>query len=483
MSEPRYGLASRILKGSAMLLFSQGATMVLYFLAQRIILSALTKEANGVLFGERRFVDFVVIMLVDFGMNGITMRRMIMQPDRAPVILSSTVAYRLMMFVPASLLSLGYAYAVGYSLVDVALWCFFLLISTRSGLIRYTYEMPFRSKVRFGWVAFLSILDAVLFLGMVWWWRDHLSPTVVIQAFVLSTIPGLIFMIAYDRGRTIHPRFMEMGEVRTLLRESMPVILAMVFIHVHDKMDAMFLQWFADAKEVGIYGAAYVSLAPLTNTIPLAASMAIIPVLARLAKENWAECQRYAVTGFRFLVVIALLSSTMLSVLTPYVIELVSKGVYADNHLHFFLFMWMPVPIFILVYVQELTIALGHQKSNIPIAGVLAVVTVIGGLFAIPMWQALGAVWVKLASVGLGAVVAVMLFRRILGTGITLQFVASIIVVLLVGILTAVWLPHVMVLPLAAAVAGAVTLAAAMLTGLLRTSDVRLIRSILRTRT
>jgi O-antigen/teichoic acid export membrane protein len=482
MSEQRYGLASRILKGSVMLFFSQGATLLLYFLAQRIILSALTKEANGVLFGERRFVDLVLIMLVDFGMNGITMRRMIMHPDRAQVILSSTVAYRLMMFVPASLLSLSYAYAVGYSLVDVALWCFFLLISTRSGLIRYTYEMPFRSKVRFGWVAFLSILDAILFLGMIWWWRDQLSPTVVIQAFVISTIPGLIFMIAYDRGRTIHPRFMEMSEVRTLLRESMPVILALVFMHVHDKMDAMFLQWFADAKEVGIYGAAYVSLAPLTSTVPLAASMAIIPVLARLAKENWEECQRYAITGFRFLVVIALLSCTVLSVLTPYVIELVSKGVYADNHLHFFLFMWMPVPIFILVYVQELTIALGHQKSNIPIAGALASVTVIGGLLVIPTWHALGAVWVKLAAVVLGAAIAVVLFRRILGTGLTLQFVASIVLVLMVGIVTAVWLPTILSLPVAAAVAGIATLGASMLTGLLRTSDVRLIRTIIRTR-
>lgn len=482
MNDQRYGLASKVLKGSAVLFMSQGATMLLYFLAQRVILSTLTKEENGVLFGERRFVDLILILLVDFGMNGVAMRRMVMQPDRASAVLSSTVAIRFILWIPATAISLVYAQAFGYSLIEVGVWCFFLLISSRSGLIRYTYELPFRSKVRFGWVAALSILDAVLFLVLVWFWRHDLTPTSVIIAFAISTIPGFVLMLLYDRGRTINLNFVEAAEIKTLLKESLPVILALVFVHIHDKVDAMLLQWFTDAREVGIFGAAYVSLAPLTSTVPLAASMAIIPVIARLAKEDWAECQRYAMTGLRFLVLIAVMACTVLSVLTPYVIELVSKGVYADNELHFFLFLWMPLPIFILVYVQELTVALGRQKVNIPIAGTLALVTVVGGLIAIPQWHALGAVWVKLVSVVLGAFVAVGLFRRILGSVLTLPFVGSIAIVSMVGVGTAVVLPPLLGTVPAALAAGMVTFACAVLVGMIRRSDLHLVRRILSTR-
>jgi hypothetical protein len=90
----RENLGSRILTGGAALFTAQAVTMVIYFLAQRIILSTLTKEANGVLFAERRFVDLFVILLVDFGMNIVAMRRMVQQPERAANILSSTVAFR-----------------------------------------------------------------------------------------------------------------------------------------------------------------------------------------------------------------------------------------------------------------------------------------------------------------------------------------------------------------------------------------------------
>lgn len=482
MSEQRYGLASKVLKGSAMLFMSQGMTMVLYFLAQRIVLSTLTKEENGVLFGERRFVDLVLILLVDFGMNGVAMRRMVMHPDRAQAILSSTVAFRLMMWIPATLICLGYAAVFGYSQVDVFVWCAFLLLSSRSGLIRYTYELPFRSKVRFGWVAILSILDALIFLVIVWLWRDSLTPSSVILAFAISAVPGFLFMLIYDRGRAVNLRAVDFTEIKTLVKESLPVILALVFVHVHDKIDAMLLQWFTDARELGIYGAAYVSLAPLTSTVPLAASMAIIPVIARLAKDDWAECQRYAITGFRFLVLIALMACTMLSVLTPYVIELVSKGVYADDSLHFFLFLWMPLPIFILVYVQELTVALGRQKANVPIAGTLAAVTVIGGLLVIPTWHSIGAVWVKLAAVMSGAIVAVVLFRRILQSGLTLQFIGSMLIVSAVGVVSAITMPMVMPNVLASVAAGAATLTSAFVVGLVRKTDVGLVRKILSAR-
>ena len=89
VSEQRLSAAQKVLTGGMSLLMAQGTMLVLTFLAQRIILSTLTKEANGFLFAERRFVDLFVIMAVDFGMNGIIMRRAVQEPERAHAILSS----------------------------------------------------------------------------------------------------------------------------------------------------------------------------------------------------------------------------------------------------------------------------------------------------------------------------------------------------------------------------------------------------------
>ena len=149
VNEQRYTLASRVLSGGASLFAAQGLAMVVYFLAQRIILSTLTQEQNGLLFAERRMTDLMILMIVDFGLNGIAMRRMIQFPDRAREILSSVAAFRIALWVPASIITLIYASSAGYLLLDVALWSGFLMMTSRAGLLRYNYELPMRSNMRF----------------------------------------------------------------------------------------------------------------------------------------------------------------------------------------------------------------------------------------------------------------------------------------------------------------------------------------------
>ena len=56
-------LAARIVSGGISMLSSQVIGLTLAFLAQRIILSTLTKEENGELFAYRRIADFLVKFL------------------------------------------------------------------------------------------------------------------------------------------------------------------------------------------------------------------------------------------------------------------------------------------------------------------------------------------------------------------------------------------------------------------------------------
>ena len=474
--------AQKVLTGGMSLLMAQGTMLVLTFLAQRIILSTLTKEANGFLFAERRFVDLFVIMAVDFGMNGIIVRRAVQEPDRAGAILSSAVAARLGLWVVASALVLGSSIIAGYDLIDVLIWSCYLLITARTGLLRYAFEIPGRSQMRFGLPTFTMILDSVLFLSGIWLQRDALTPSTVIATYAAASLPGFVIIMAADRGRFIRPAWVEWAEIKKILIESVPVFIAFGLMNVHDKIDAVLLDWFSTQREVGIYGAAYVSLAPLTGTVPLATVMVLVPVIARFAKTDWEACRAFSFTGLRFLVSTAIVLCSVLSVLTPLLIELISKGRYADNQLQYLLFMWMPVPLFMLVYIQEMMIALGHQRLNVRITGTLAAVTLVAGVILIPELASIGAAATKLIAIIASTVFALVLFGSILKQGIDLQFVVSLVGATAVAVGGAIYLPSVLPMWGAAVGAGVLAVGAVMAGRLVRPRDIALIIRILRQR-
>jgi len=482
MTDERLSTAQRILTGTLMLGITQMGTLLLTFLGQRIVLSTLSKEENGFLFSERRFVDLFVLLLVDFGLNGVVMRRVVQDPTRAGITLSSSIALRFALWLPATAWCIGYAAFSSYSIADVAIWCCFLMLSSRAGLVRHAMEIPRRARMKFGLVSSLIVFDALLFLILIHLWRYDLTASVVIRAYALSAIPGFVFLFLLDRGATMRFSNVKVKEMKTLLIEALPVFGSIALVNLHDKIDAMLLGWFSTASEVGVFGAVYVSLSPLSGVIPVAISMALIPAVARYAADNWDECRRFTLTGARFLMVIAVFVCTVASTLTPFVIALVSKGKYADNTLQFFSFFWVPVPIFFVVFAQEVNIALGKQRTNLPIALTLALSTIVVGLILIPQFDSMGAIVTKFVAVILGSLVAVKLLYTILDTKVDIGFVLKIIFASILGIAASWYLPQFMNMWVATLCSSLSVLLFFVATGLLRRSDIDLFRRIIQAR-
>lgn len=479
MTAQRSTLASRVLAGGIQLMLTQGITIITYFLAQRLILSTLTKEANGELFAVRRIADLLVIVLVDAGLNGIAMRRIIQDPSSTQRVLSTTVMFRLVMWIVGTMICMLTGWLMHASLADLVMWCVFLLISVRSGLIRFTFELPYRAHVRFGIVNMLAIVDAAMFLGLIYFYRTQLNPSTIIFASVLSAIPGFALLALYDRGRTIRPKWASVTLLRSMLLEAVPIIITSVLVSFHDKIDAMMLDWFSTPLEVGIFGAAYNALSPLTAAIPSTMAMAIVPAVARLAREDMDACRRFATTGLRFLIVIAIGVSTVFSTLTGAVITIVSKNRYADNGIHFFTFLWMPVAIFMLVYVQELNIALGQQRKNFLTASMLAGITIVSGLILIPMHHAYGAILAKLFAVGCAAAVSYVVIHRVLDLSVDLWFVVRAGAAIAVCCAAAAILPGILGQAWAAGVNVVVFLATMIGLRIVNRGDIDLIRRLL----
>lgn len=471
-------LASRVLSGSIILMLAQVAGFGLVFLSQRIILSTLTKEENGELFVYRRIADIIMIILCDAGLNSVAMRMMARRPEQADEVIASVAVFRIVMGCIGTIIAISVALVSGYAAVGVALWAVYVMISTRTGLLRYTLETPLRMNVRFGFVSLLGLLDAVLFLVAIWLVRDRLDTQTIIVAFLLSALPSFLILLWMDRGRHFRPSLASRRMIVELLREATPVMVSVLLLNVHDKVDAFLLQWFSTPTEVGVFSAAYQSLAPLVSTLPIAAVMAIVPVVAKLAQDDMDRSRLYALTGLRLLGAIGIGVAMFASMLTPTIIDIVSKGRYADNELQFFVFLWMTFPIFLLFYVQELNIALGEQRQNIRITIVLAAGTILAGLVLIPWYDAMGAIIAKFIAVGIGAMLAVVLFYRILGKSLTLSTVAGAVGTAIVCALASWVLPQVMPRPLAVICGVIVWGGMSATVGLLRPSDVTQVRTV-----
>lgn len=471
-------LAAQVVSGGISMLSSQVIGLTLAFLAQRIILSTLTKEENGELFAYRRIADFLVIILCDLGLNSVAMRKMAQMPEKAEEILTSVGVIRLVMGGIAALLSMIVASVQGHGIIGIGVWAIYILISTRAGLLRYTLETPIRMKVRFGLVSMLSIVDGSLFLLAIWLMRDQLSISVIIGSFIISTLPSFITLLVLDKGQHLRPSRASKTMIGELFREALPMILAVILVNIHDKIDAFMLEWFSTPVEVGIFAAAYQSLAPFVNTIPIAAVMAIVPVVVRLASEDVASCRSYALTGLRLLAAAGIGVAMTASMMTPWIIDFISGGRYADNEGQFFAFLWMTFPVFLLFYIQEINIALGAQRKNIVITAILAAVTVFGGLWLIPLYASYGAIAAKFAAVVGAAAVAYFNFHRIVEQSITLRGVIGVVGAAIVCAGSAVWLPSVMPRPLAIVCGVVVWVVAVAAAGLVRAVDVQRVRSM-----
>lgn len=476
-------LARRVLAGGTTLLLMQGLTVLLSFLAQRIILSTLTKAENGTLFGLRRLVDVVVIVIVDAGLNGIATRWLIQHPDRQQTILASLTLFRVAVWIPATAFCVGSALVSGTDVVSVLGWSAYLMIATRGSLVRYAFELPLRARTQYGLVSSLAVLDTLLFAVGIWLFRDELTPRAVILIFAAAALPGFVILGSIQRWVPFRWTQARWEVMRGMLIDALPVIGTVLLFTLHDKVDGIMLDLFTTPREVGIFGAAYQALTPLTSTVPMTAALALVPAIVQLSSLDMERCRRFAITGLRFITATAIVLATCMSSITSWIIDLVSKGRYADDQSQFFWFLWLVVPIFVVSFIQELNIALGHQRRNMAITGVLAGGTVIVGLVLIPIYQSTGAIVTKMVSVGLAAGVAWTTIHRIVGEPLHLWFVLRLLVGIGVCVLATVVLPTLLPPTIATLAATTVAVAVVFVIGLLRGADITLVYRLLRHRT
>lgn len=480
MSSLQGSVTRRVVSGSLWMIASQALVLMLMFIAQREILSALSKEDNGILFFQRRVVDFLMVVLVDLGMNGILVRRVVHEPDRASQILSSAFALRMIM--AAAVVCVGMAAAVysGYEPSNAAIWAVYVFISARTTLGRYVLEVPFRTSGRFRVVSALGVADAVLFTIGIWLMRHQLTPSAVIGTYAVSALPGFIVLIAARSGIHIRLRDVSWTEMRALVGESLPIVVSVALIAVHTTLDTMLVETFGTSRDVGVLGAVNAAIGPFLVIVPHTVALVLMPEVAR--RRDDVDRRNESVTStLRVLVASATCCAAMAVPLLGLFVKLVSAGRYSPDINAFVWFMWTAPLVAVVVYVQELAVTLGQQRRMVAIAGVLVAATAVFGLAMIPDMLALGAILSRFFTLVAGALYCIWLLYRLMAKPVDLLLAARVVLVVGGAIGTTTAAMHLVSDPWTTAlVASVCAVLLSVLTGLVGIADLRYILARMR---
>lgn len=465
----------RALSGGILTLLSQALVMMLSLAAQRVILSTLSKEDNGELFLVRRTVELFSLLLIDAGFNPGALREVSRDRTQEQTILSTIGLYRVVVWILLVGALVAYELAIGADPTGVVLWSCYLLLAGRSSLLRYMYEIPQRSQMRFVLPLLCMVLDSALLTIGVYLYRDSLSPTVVLAIFAASVVPGMLLQ-AYGAGwRRVSFRFFRLEVLKQHAHLAFPIWIALVLMVVHDRLDALLLAVLAGKEAVGTYGAAYQMLVPFTTSLPVAAGSVLLPIVARLSQSDPSRASMYVATVMRLLMAAGLVIASVSTLFVPDLILLMTSNVYGDDAVVFTVLLWSMAPIFVITYAMDTMNAYGHQRLNVRIVAALALATVLSGVVVIPMYDALGASITKLVSVVIAGVLATVLVGRVINRSLRTSLIFRLVAAAAVCVALAVMLPW----TVHRYVAGPVTLlcscATMFLLGIVRVTDVRLV--------
>ncbi|MES2765718.1 MAG: polysaccharide biosynthesis C-terminal domain-containing protein [Bacteroidota bacterium] len=479
MEKTKISRERRILSGTAVSLGAQIIGYVLYLFAIRAILGGLSKEENGVLFGIQRLCDLVLALAVEAGMNTVVLRKIIQNEEDYDAIMATFAKLRFLLWLGATALivGIGLIFMPG-NLSLLMVWSLYMLIGSKSALWRFVFELRYRAKTNLLPVYLLGLLDTVLFLVIIYFAPTPLTAMHIVSGFCISAIPGIVILMIMSGDWKVFSVPFSKPIAKDIFKSSFPVMLAFVLMQIHDKSDAFFLGYFTNATELGKFGAVYRILPPLL-AVAITITTVFTPSIAKFQVSDPERCKRYIFGGLKILLYFGGLISVMLSASTGLIIEALTKGVYADSYIQFFAFMWLPIPVYIIIFLFDINIVLGLQRNNFIITAVEAGLSIITNILLTPFFASVGTVFSKLSTLIISAAVAVWLLKSVLKDYNVLGFFTRYSAAAIGGLFCAVFLPNVMPEIAASCLGGVVYMGLLFLLKAIDTDDVVLLRQYL----
>lgn len=189
---------------AVVIVVSQVIGYVIYFFAQRYIISSLSKTDNGNLVFIYSIVNTIVVLFVDPALTNILLRDIIQLPEKRAVLMATFLWYRIATSFIALLLIVGYFYFNSPQLIGVSiLVTTSMLIGSRVSLLRSPFELQYREVFAFKKLSAISIADYCIYAVLLFSFTSILTIESVAYTLALGALPGFLYLLLQDRKSVV----------------------------------------------------------------------------------------------------------------------------------------------------------------------------------------------------------------------------------------------------------------------------------------
>jgi len=426
------GHARKVLRNTGLLALSGLLVRGMGMGMMVVLARKLGPEGYGTLQRAESFV-YLFSILAALGLDMILTREVARKSPRCPEFLRGVMTLKLLLGPLCLALILGVAYARGYQGDFLwAIWCYCLVLFLMT--IAQTYDAVFQGRDEMGYIAIANIANQVVFVLLggtcLLVGRDlrWILATLVVAAVLRLAVST--YLMARLRLVWVKPR---LGTLFYLLKESVPIALAVSFVIVYQQLDAVLLGELKGNAQVGWYkaGAKFLLFFTVLRDSFL---VAIYPVFASLAHSDRERMGSVVTRAVRYQMIVALYF-VLCFVFLPRVAPKLLGDAFKNTATVLPIMALMLVPSTISITMGRVLVASGNQKRVMVATGLALAVNAALNLTLIPRFGYMGSA--AAAAISELAVVGVNVYyvqRYVARTYIIRAIVRPVIAAAVVGL-------------------------------------------------
>lgn len=405
--------ARRVARNSVVQLGGRAVTMGVALLT----LTILSRYLGPTVFGQYTLViAFLTLFNIsDLGVSTIAVRHLSTSDRNPDDLMGNILTIRTILAIGSAILAVSAAYLIEeqtYTKQAVALAAISLPLTIFSG----SYSATFAANLKMEYAALGNIAQSVVGLGA--------------MLFVVLTDGGLLrLIIAYDIGvlanslvclyfarRFVRPHFRyDHHYIRDIVRDALPLGLAILVITAYGKIDILLLKWFTDSDTVGLYGFSY-RVVDLAFPLSFFFVGSVFPLLA--VYHNDGDLDRFKRLYQRSHDILSLLGLGIVTAIILFaepIVRILGGDAFAESVRSMQVLALAVALIWISNLVDHGLIAIGRQGSLLPIACLGLLVNIAANVILIPLYDKEGAAAATVITEATVLLPALIILSRYIG--------------------------------------------------------------------
>jgi O-antigen/teichoic acid export membrane protein len=402
---------------AVLIVVTQFVGYAIYFVAQRFIISSLSKTDNGNLVFIYSVVNTLVVLFVDPALTNVLLRDIIQLPEKRAILMTTFVWYRVITASIASLLIIGYFYFSSPQLISVSmLVTTSMLIGSRVSLLRSPFELQYREVFAFKKLSLISIADYFIYVVLLFSFASILTIESVAYSLALGALPGFLYLVLHRGAIKIAFGLPDKSLLRLLVVGNLSLFIQSIFYQIHNLFDMLVLKAYAPVSEIGIIGVG-ANISIIFSVVITVAIQTLAPMITdKYSSEPLEYYREFIWRTMRFVSVVMLGLLAVVIPATPLIIEIYTGGRYSDNRTEIYLQEIITVLALLLTWLCTIITSINKERL-LKYAGVILVVGSLSlNFILIPTYWGKGYLSAKIISNIVAIICMQLLVRDILGT-------------------------------------------------------------------